>query len=103
LKAKNFWSVVRPEGDATSSVTATDGGTARDVEEEFGGNQTATKALKAEKAVGIIVASLGDKPLQAVLSVQDNPREIGIGCMHDIRTRVRTPKSWCMIKSLQLV
>jgi gag-polypeptide of LTR copia-type len=32
--------------------------------------------LKADKAVRIIVASLGDKPLQAVLSAQDDPREM---------------------------
>jgi hypothetical protein len=40
------------------------------------GNQTVNQALKADQAVGIIVASLGEKPLQAVLSVQDDPREM---------------------------
>jgi hypothetical protein len=75
LKSKNVWSVVRPEVDATSSWTAT-GGEAAEGVEAGAGNQTVNQALKADKAVGIIVASLGDKPLQAVLSVQDDPREM---------------------------
>jgi gag-polypeptide of LTR copia-type len=77
LKSKNVWSVVRPEVDATSSWTAT-GGEATEGVEAGAGNQTVNQALKADKAVGIIVASLGDKPLQAVfvLSVQDDPREM---------------------------
>jgi gag-polypeptide of LTR copia-type len=40
------------------------------------GNQTVNQALKADKAVAILVASLGDKPLQAVLYVKDDPREM---------------------------
>jgi gag-polypeptide of LTR copia-type len=75
LKSKNVWSVVRPEVDATSSWTAT-GGEAAEGVEAGAGNQTVNQALKADKAVGIIVASLGDKPLQAVLSVQGDPREM---------------------------
>jgi hypothetical protein len=58
LKSKNVWSVVRPEIDATSSWTAT-GGEAAEGVEAGAGNQTVYQALKADKAVGIIVASLG--------------------------------------------
>jgi gag-polypeptide of LTR copia-type len=75
LKLKNVWSVVRPEVDATSSWTAT-GGEAEEGVVAGAGNQTVNQALKADKAAGIIAASLGDKPLQAVLSVQDDPREM---------------------------
>jgi gag-polypeptide of LTR copia-type len=75
LKSKYVWSVVRPEVDATSSWTAT-GGEAAEGVEAGAGNQTVNQVLNADKAVGIIVASLGYKPLQAVLYVQDDPREI---------------------------
>jgi predicted MarR family transcription regulator len=54
LKSKNVWSVVRPEGDATSSTTATGGEAAGDVE-AVAGNRAVNQALKAVKAVGIIV------------------------------------------------
>jgi gag-polypeptide of LTR copia-type len=75
LKSNYVWSVVRPEVDATSSWTAT-GGEAAEGVEAGAGNQTVNQVLNADKAVGIIVASLGYKPLQAVLYVQDDPREI---------------------------
>jgi gag-polypeptide of LTR copia-type len=75
LKSKDVWSVARPEVEATSSWTATGGEEAEDVE-AGAGNRTVNQALKADKAVGIIVASVGDKPLQAALSVLDDPREM---------------------------
>jgi gag-polypeptide of LTR copia-type len=70
LKSKKVWSVVRPEEDATS------GGEAAEDVVGGAGNETVNQASKVDKAVEIIVASLRDKPLHAVSSVQEDPREI---------------------------
>jgi hypothetical protein len=75
LKSRNVWSVVGSEVDAPSSWTATGGDAAEGVE-AGAGNQTVNQALKADKAVGILVASLGDKPLQAVLSARRSTRDV---------------------------
>lgn len=79
MKAKNLWSAVRPaEDEVTSSVAAIGGEAAGGAEEAVGTGAAggASQESKVDNAVVIIVASLGDKPLQAVLSVQDDPREM---------------------------
>jgi hypothetical protein len=77
MSAKGVLDVVLPEdtgGEGAQGAVA-DGGES-DGEGGKAGRTDANTAMRKSKAVAIIVSSLGDRPLRAVVGVRDDPREM---------------------------